>query len=356
MSRYDDDTIWDEDDSYLDDDPIWVEDDRPRRRRDGRRGHPVLRGIMIVLIGLLVIAIGYGGYYFFRVNSAMDSMDRVETMMPSAENRPPAATPAPDAQNAPLSYVLIGSDSRGGDEQGLSDVLMVAYLSGDREALYLVSFPRDMWVEIPGHGESKINAAHSLGGPALTVETMESLLNTRMDHAVGIDFKGFIELTTVLGGVTVHNDYESAVGPYYWPVGEITIEGDEALAYVRNRDLPGGDLTRSEHQRRVLSAMIDEVASAGMLANPARMGEFLDEAAGTVTVDGGLSNDKIYGVARSLGFNGSAGVKSLQAPIAGDGTSADGQAILLVDWARLDELAKAMQTDTMADYFAKYGG
>lgn len=354
MSRYDDDTARDEDDAYLDDDPIWVEDDRPRRRPGKPR--PVLRGIMIFLVGLLVLALGYGGYYFFRVNSAMDSMDRNETMMPSADNRPPAATPAPDAKNAPISFVLIGSDSRGAGEQGLSDVLMVAYLSGDRDALYLVSFPRDMWVDIPGHGESKINAAHSLGGPALTVQTLESLLNTRMDHAVGIDFEGFIKLTTVLGGVTIQNDYESAVGPYYWPIGQITIEGDEALAYVRNRDLPGGDLTRAEHQRKVLSAMIDEVASAGMLANPAKMGQFLDEAADTVTVDGGLTNDKIYSVARNLGFNGSAGVKSLQAPIAGDGTSADGQAVLLVDWARLDELAKAMQTDTMADYFTKYGG
>ena len=285
----------------------------------------------------------------------MNSMERNETMMPTGDTRPASATPAPNAANSPISYVLIGSDSREG-ELGLSDVLMVAYLSGDREALYLVSFPRDMWVEIPGHGEAKINAAHAYGGPALTVQTLELLLDARMDHVVGIDFQGFIELTTVLGGVTVHNDYESAVGPYYWPVGEITIEGDEALAYVRNRELPGGDLTRAQHQRAVLSAMIDKVASADMLANPAKMGEFLDEAADTVTVDAGLTNDKIYGVARQLGFSGSAGVKSLQAPILGEATSADGQSIILVNQEQMAELASAMQTDSMADYFAKYGG
>lgn len=355
MSRYDEDPDWTEDDPSLEDevDPIWVEDDRPRRRPGKRR--PVLRGILIVLVGLLIAAIGYGGYYFFRVNSAVNSVERNETMMPSAEDRPSAAVPAPDAENAPLTYVLIGSDERDG-EYGLSDVIMLAHLSGDRQSIYLVSIPRDLWVEIPGHGESKINAAYSLGGPALTVQTLEGLLDARMDHVVTIDFQGFIELTTVLGGVTVENRYESSWDGYYWPAGPVTIEGAEALAYVRTRDLPQGDLSRAERQRDVVTAMIDKVVSAQVLGNPARMGEFLDEAAGTVTVDSGLTNDEIYSVARQIGLNGSAGVKSLQAPILGDAMSPDGQAILVVDQERLAELAAALQNDSMADYYAKYGG
>lgn len=342
-------------------------DYRPARRASApqtaeeapiKKRHPVRRAIITILVILLAIVLGYGGYYWFRVNSAMETVQREETMMPTVapESRAPAPTRAPEAKHDPKTYVLMGSDTRG-DDQGRSDTLMVAYLSGDRNHVYLISFPRDMWVPIPGYGDAKINAAHAFGGPALTIQTLEEMLDTRMDHAVGIDFEGFIELTTALGGVTVINKYESSVGEYYFPKGEITISGDEALAYVRQREgLPNGDLDRAERQRDVLGAIIDKLTAPEVLANPARMGAVLDQVASTVTVDQGLSNSEIYSTAGQLGFSGLSGVRSLQAPIVGFGTSADGQAIDVVDWQKMDELAKAMQTDSMADYYARNVG
>lgn len=330
----------------------------PRRAEEPKKRHPVRRAIITLLVILLAVVLGYGGYYWFRVNSAMGTVERNETMMPTIapESRAPEPTRAPDAKHDPVTYVLMGSDTRG-EDQGRSDTLMVAYLSGDRDNVYLVSFPRDMWVPIPGYGEAKINAAHAFGGPALTIQTLEDMLGTRMDHAVGIDFDGFIRLTTALGGVTVHNKYESSVGQYYFPQGEITISGDEALAYVRQREgLPNGDLDRAERQRDVLAAIIDKLTAPEVLANPARMGAVLDQVADTVTVDSGLTNGEIYSTAGELGFTGISGVRSLQAPITGFGTSADGQAIDIVDWQKMEELAAAMQTDQMDEYFARNGG
>ena len=67
---------------------------------------------------------------------------------------------------------------------------MVAHVTGDRQHVYLISFPRDMWVEIPGRGNAKINAAYSWGGPALTVRTLENMLGVRMDHTVANPYSG----------------------------------------------------------------------------------------------------------------------------------------------------------------------
>ena len=95
---------------------------------------------------------------------------------------------------------------------------MVMHLAADRKSAYMISFPRDMYVPIPGHGKNKINAAFAYGGPQLTVRTLEGLLNTRMDHVALIDFEGFIKLTEELGGVKVYNKYAS-VSWGYFPVG-----------------------------------------------------------------------------------------------------------------------------------------
>jgi polyisoprenyl-teichoic acid--peptidoglycan teichoic acid transferase len=81
-----------------------------------------------------------------------------------------------------------------------------------------ISFPRDMCVPIPGRGRNKINAAFAFGGPALTVRTLEDLLNTGMDHVALIDFEGFINLTEELGGVTVYNKYPSNSGGSKFPL------------------------------------------------------------------------------------------------------------------------------------------
>ena len=86
---------------------------------------------------------------------------------------------------------------------------MVVHLNKKRNQAYIVSFPRDMYVDIPGYGKNKINAAYAFGGVPLTVRTLERLTATRMDHVVLVDFEGFIALTEDLDGVTVTNKTRS---------------------------------------------------------------------------------------------------------------------------------------------------
>lgn len=317
-------------------------DDEPKRRR------PWVRVLLIVLGALLTLGVAVAIFYAVSIDRALGGVTRNSTMMPSASTRPEDDTSA--GPEGPLTFVLMGTDAEEGGA-ARSDSLMVAYLPADRQHLYLVSFTRDMWVTIPGHGKAKINAAYSLGGPALTIQTLESLLNVRMDHAAQIDFDGFIYLTTVLGGVTVYNEHASSTAGFTFPVGWITISGEQALVYCRERKtLPNGDLDRAKRQRDVVSAIVDKLTSPSVIANPITLNKLVGEVAHVVTVDDGLTNSVVYGLARQLKF-GSGAIRSLQAPILGFGTSTDGQSINIVDEAGVAQLAEAMRSDTMEAYY-----
>src|SRR5215210_4690966 len=211
------------------------------------KGRPLLVLLLaiaaLVVVGSLVAAALYVVSIDRAVNQNLQrGTEQLPEETPTAEGEEPRP---PKTDGESVNYVLLGSDSRVKTNagQGRSDVLMVMHLSGDRKSAYMISFPRDMYVPIPGHGKDKINAAFAYGGPPLAVRTVEGLVDTRMDHLALIDFEGFINLTQELGGVTVHNKYDSVSQGYKFPVGNITVSGDEALAYVRERkQLPHGDL------------------------------------------------------------------------------------------------------------------
>ncbi|WP_022910955.1 LCP family protein [Aestuariimicrobium kwangyangense] len=326
------------------------------QRRKGRRFATVFFSVLLVLLlaGGAVFA-----YYLTRVSRAIDHVSRNPSIMPSEQGVDGTPRPADPtnrtASGQPMTFVLMGSDSRGSD-QGRSDSLMVAYLSGDRKDVYLVSFPRDMWVTVPGKGQAKINAAYAWGGPPLTIATLESMLAVRMQHAAVIDFEGFIKLTDVLGGVSVYNKQASKSDGFTFPEGQITIQGKQALAYVRERhDLQRGDLDRAQRQRDVVQAILKKTMTPETIANPVKFGKTVDTFAACMTVSEDLDSKTIRSVATQLRVNPETGIHSLQAPIDGFGTSKDGQSIDVVDKVGLAELAKAMQTDTMDQYAAKYG-
>lgn len=330
------------------------DDERPTRTRRSR----VLPKVAIGAALAVVLALGgfftYAGSVDHAVETNLQQADELPPDIPEEPGdvpRPPKSASA----SAAINYVIIGSDSRTADPgQGRSDVLMVLHLDGDRRGASLISFPRDMYVAIPGHGKNKINAAYAFGGAPLTVRTLEALLDVRMDHVAIIDFTGFIALTDELGGVTVDNPYASVSQGYDFPVGEVTVRGEQALAYVRERhQLPGGDLSRAERQRLVVQAMLAKVGSKDVLLNPVKLNRFVGAAARQVTVDRDLTPAQLRKTALSVRFKPD-DIISIQAPIDGFGTSPSGQSIDKVDTDKLRELKKALQQDGMEDYGARY--
>jgi LCP family protein required for cell wall assembly len=339
---------------------IFFSDDAPVEDSPQNGSRPKRHGLLVALLAIVAL-VGVGSLiagvlYVVAIDRAVNqSLQHASDQLPAETPSANGETPRPKRTGEAINYVLLGSDSRSTDSAGgRSDVLMVMHLSGDRESAYMISFPRDMYVPIPGHGKDKINAAFAYGGPPLTVRTLEGMLSTRMDHVALIDFEGFINLTQELGGVTVYNKYPSVSAGYKFPVGNVTVQGEEALAYVRERkQLPHGDLDRAERQRAVLQAILAKGLAKETISNPLKFVSFVRGVSRHVTVDDQLTDAELRKTALSLRLTRS-DIHMLQAPISGFGTSPSKQSIDIVDQKKLKELAKALQTDQMAEYVQKY--
>lgn len=322
------------------------------------------RWFTILIISVAVIVVGSAaavGYVLTSTLRSISQVERVQGALPTGSRPPEPTTSAKAAAYSPMNVLLIGSDKRSDTENGRSDSFIVLHVSADRKNAYLVSFPRDMWVAIPGHGTAKINAAYSWGGSALAVQTVEQLTGARIDHVVTTDFSDFVGLVDVVGGVTVDNPVASkgknivTGGSYDWPKGPVTLNGAAALAFTRQRyELPNGDLDRALRQRALLKALALKVATPEVLANPAVLSRVISTVSHYVTVDSQMTDQVILDLATSMRITSSNQIVMLQAPLKGFARSADGQDYDVVDVAGVAELGKALQDDTMASYVAAH--
>lgn len=324
----------------------------PSTAREHRRSRRVLIAAgLVVLLGALAAF----GYLVVLDRTLASNLKRDPSLLQGLTNRPAKPTEGPGAKA--LNYLLIGSDGRFGSEATTavsgqrSDTIMIAHVTAKRDRIYLISFPRDLYVDIPGRGKNKINAAFAFGGAPLLAATLEQLTSVRIDHVAAIDFQGFRNLTTLVGGVQVTNSQASSSPPYSWPAGPITIEGDEALAYVRQRDgLAGGDLDRVERQQQVVKAILGRGLSRSTVTNPAKLLDFIGTGASNITVDASLGQSEIRSTALSLrGIRGSA-IQFLQAPITGFGRSPEGASIDVLDTTRMAALSDAIRNDDIPAY------
>lgn len=319
-----------------------LSDDQQPKKKSGRG----LRRWLFVLISLVVaLFVGAGALAVSAVN-VLNSVKREPSMLPSGH-----ATVAPEELNAkPMNFLLLGSDSRG-EDRGRSDVMMLVHSDPSRQKLYLISMPRDLWVDIPRHGTNKINAAYAFGGSALAVQTVENLLGVRIENVAVTDFDGFFGIIDELGGVTVTNKIASASRGYTFPKGELHLDGAAALIYVRERyDLPRGDFDRAERQRLVMKAIIDKVTSSETLTNPARLLSVINKLSANVTVDDTATTQHILGMVKELQLTNNPKIVQLQVPVAGFGTSSAGASFVRVDEAGMRRLSEALVNGTMDSY------
>lgn len=282
---------------------------------------------------LLVACSGGNDVTGDQTTSGAQTPTVTESTSTEAETTGPEETEAVTAEQ-PLTLLLIGIDADSGSQR--ADVIMLVRIDEEREHLTAMSIPRDLWVEIPGQGEAKINAAYAYGGTELLKETVNGLYDSSIDHTLVVDFEAFSELSTILGPITV----ETADGP-------VSLEGDEALSFVRERmSLPGGDFDRVRRQQAFLAGT--SVALQG--ATPAQLQELAQLAGEYIEADGsqGLNS-------QALLLNLVADVAGTEqtfftAPHAGTGWSGDGQSIVLVDAEATDGLASAYESDSVSEW------
>ncbi|MFC3997056.1 LCP family protein [Nocardiopsis sediminis] len=238
----------------------------------------------------------------------------------------------PDAgPRGALNILVIGSDGRDDMERGAqddlgvghtpgqrSDTMMLVHLNNERDRVTVVGIPRDSWVDIPGHGTDKINAAYAYGGPQLAVQTVESATNVRIDHYIEVNFTGFVDVVDALGGIEVclPEAIDDPKANLTMAAGTHRVDGREALAFARTRQTTKGDLDRIERQQQVIAALLDQAVSSDTLGDPQKFAAFLDSALGSITVDEGLDTatiNRLGGQLRSIGLDD---VSFTQVPIA----------------------------------------
>lgn len=198
------------------------------------------------------------------------------------------------AANTPgTTYLFAGSDSRDGwneddpTEGGRSDSMILVHKAANGQTA-MVSLPRDTYIDIPYVGWNKLNAAFSLGGPELAVETVEQMTGLTVDHYVEIGMSGVGEIVDALGGVNLcwDQDVSDEYSGMEWTAGCHDVNGTEALAFARMRYAdPLGDVGRTMRQRQILGAVSDKALSWKTLVNPAKQLELGDAAADALTVD-----------------------------------------------------------------------
>jgi LCP family protein required for cell wall assembly len=307
---------------------------------------------------LLVLAVGTGAVYVALLDRIVTTNVKHEAMLPTpsvGESVPTESPSAEDAQN----ILLIGSDGRDSVVNGRSDVIILMHVSSDRQKVYLVHFPRDIYVDVPGYGMDKINAAYAYGGPQLLVRTLQNLVDVSIDHVAVVGFEGFRAMTDAVGGVDVYAE-EASVDEVYnedftegWDipvhVGMNHLDGAAALGFVRERyDLSEGDISRGRRQQAFVKALVLKALSRETLTNPVRLAQFVDAATRNVTVDDTLSVADIYSQALAMRNLRSSDIVFIAAPITGFGTSPQGASIDIVDDAKMAQLSRALRTDDMS--------
>jgi polyisoprenyl-teichoic acid--peptidoglycan teichoic acid transferase len=164
----------------------------------------------------------------------------------------------------PLFILVLGSDARAGQSvtKQRSDSIHIIGVDLVRHRATILGFPRDSWVHIPGHGSTKINSAMSLGGPALTVRTVESITGIRIDFWMLTSFGGLRRMVNGIGGFRVHvpRPMHDRFSGANFSRGTHHFNGSKALAFARDRhDVPGGDLGRSRNQGRLMMAALSQL-------------------------------------------------------------------------------------------------
>jgi LCP family protein required for cell wall assembly len=263
----------------------------------------------------------------------------------------------------PRNVLLLGSDSRAGlseEEQAAfgteetvggqrSDTIILMSIDPRREQVVVVHFPRDLRVEIPGHGFDKINAAYEYGGPDLVVRTVRDFTGMRIHNYMEIDLAGFEHLVDTLGGVRICVDRpmdDEKAGLHIPKAGCYDMDGPTALAFVRARSVTGDlipDFSRIARQQQFMRATMNRLLSVDSLLDD----QVIREAVGAVRVDSGVDAGVLVELGqrlRALAEEDPSGAESLDLRVVPGSTATIGDVSYVVaDQPETRELFEAMR-------------
>jgi len=242
-----------------------------------------------------------GVVLYFNFNS---KLSRASVLVPTS------------ATSAGTNWLITGSDGRGGltgaqeNQMSLghnvtgsrSDTIMILHLPANGTRPTLVSIPRDSYLQIPGSGSNKINAAYAYGGPKLLIAAVQQATGLRIDHYMGIGFSGLVSVVDDVGGVNMclPSAMQDPKAGLNLKKGCQTLSGKQALAFVRTRSFALGDLQREQDQREFLKSLLSKMTSTSNMINPFASIPAASGAASALTVDSGTQLYQLLSVAFAL--------------------------------------------------------
>jgi LCP family protein required for cell wall assembly len=322
------------------------------RHRRGPRRRPVLQVAALAATGVLTACAVAAGATYLRLDSNVERIE-VETLM--GTDRPPAPPP-PDPSDPhaglPMNVLLLGSDSRegenaalGGENDGVaSDTTLVMHLSADRSRVEMISIPRDSLVDIPAcqttqgttsaASDAMFNSAFARGwttggdvasAAACAATTVESLTGVRLDGIVVADFAGFHSMVEALGGVSIcipEPVSSPKAGGLTLPAGPQVLDATQATQLSRARSGTGwglelsSDLSRIDRQQALLGAMASTALDKDLVSDLPRLTGFVSAVTQSLTVSSDLGSGlELAGIALSLKDIDPAAITFTQVPV-----------------------------------------
>ncbi|MGX1131116.1 LCP family protein required for cell wall assembly [Streptomyces glaucescens] len=285
---------------------------RRRRRRWIRRG-------TLGVTAVVVVAVGTASVIYAKLDGNITPDEAAAAELARYERERPTAL-VRDARN----ILVIGSDSRSGDDNGRygrdsgterSDTAILLHLAAGRRSATAVSIPRDLMVDVPDCRRpdgsrtepmfAMFNYAFESGGSACSIRTLEQLTGIRIDHHIVVDFTGFKKMVDAVDGVRIclKEPIHDKAAKLRLPAGTVTLNGEQALGYVRARKSlgNGSDTDRMDRQQRFLAALVNKVRGNDVLLNPVKLYPVLDAATSALTTDPGLASLRgLYELVRGL--------------------------------------------------------
>lgn len=226
---------------------------------------PLWLKVTTIVALILFAGVGIYGFMFYRsLSTALDDIHEPIDRKKSDKRVEEVTLEKKD----PFSVLMLGVDERTGD-RGRSDTMIVLSVNPNLNSVKMLSIPRDTRTEIVGHGTvDKINHAYAFGGPEMSIASVENFLDIPIDYYMQINMEGFQDIVEAVGGITVNNNLDFSYGGSHFPVGEVTLNGSNALDYIQMRKQdPNGDFGRQQRQRLVIQGVIRKGASLNSITN-----------------------------------------------------------------------------------------
>ncbi|GAB3965844.1 LCP family protein [Plantactinospora veratri] len=330
--------------------PLRAAIDRRASRRRGRRRAARVIGAALAILGVL----------------AVPTFGRTVGMPPVSEVAAPPLAARATGPAEPLDFLVLGVDGGDGRSNGhRADTVLLVHVPADRSRLYLVSVPRDLGVEVPGHGFGKLSAAFYLGshrpggrpdlaaGAALTERTVTALTGIRFDATATLTYAGLRQLTDAVGGVRacLPQQVRSHHTTRVFPAGCQRLDGAAAQDLLRQRyGLEQGAHDRDRNGQRFAEALLHEVTDPANGLNPVRVAEIVRALGRHLTLDlDGTTPQELFGALRTVAAADAVGIGWTYHPDRGPVGQVES-----LDPTQSRSLFDAFARDTLAEWVGRH--